>query len=34
VYAVLDDVVFHDDLIAKLMANMASHGVSAGDIFG
>jgi hypothetical protein len=34
VHAVFEDIVFDDDLMAKMMANMASHGMSAADIFG
>ncbi len=33
VHAVFDDIEFDDELIAKMMANMASHGMSASDIF-
>jgi hypothetical protein len=34
VHAVFDDIEFDDALIAKMMANMASHGMSAADTFG
>ena len=30
----LDDIVFDDAMIARMMANMSSHGMSAADIFG
>jgi hypothetical protein len=29
-----DEVIFDDELIAKIMENMAKHGMTAEDIFG
>ena len=34
VFAQVDDIVFDDELIAKMMANMAKHGMTAEDTFG
>lgn len=34
VYGQVDDDIFDDALLAKMMANLASHGMSADDIFG
>jgi hypothetical protein len=33
-HAVFDDVEFDDDLIAKMMANMASNGLILADLGG
>ena len=33
-HAVFDDIEFDDDLIAKMMANMASNGMSLSDLGG
>ena len=34
VHAVFDDIEFDDDLVAKMMANMASNGMSLSDLGG
>ena len=34
VHAVFDDIEFDDDLIAKMMANMASNGMTLADLGG
>ena len=34
VHAVFDDIEFDDDLIAKMMANMAANGISLSDLGG
>ena len=33
-HAVFDDIEFDDDLIAKMMANMASNGMTLADLGG
>lgn len=33
VYAIYEDIVFDDDLIAKMMANLAAHGLTLEDLW-